>query len=211
MNSFLSVALREVADVLHILLSLYILILVVRVLLSWANPDPRNIFVRFLSVTTDPAMSLARRWMSFRWNMIDFSPLLLFSVLIFLQVALISTLKDFSLLVVRPTEISIALSVVFGNCLLGIAAIGKMFCGFFLFFMLIRFVLELVHADESNMLVRIVVAATDPLVFMVRKTIKASFGPVDLAILVVLGALLVCEYFLLPLLVYFGMFMRGIS
>ena len=45
----------------HYALWLYMMIVIVRALLSWVNPDPRNPVVIFLRRATDPALYFIRR------------------------------------------------------------------------------------------------------------------------------------------------------
>ena len=46
--------LRAIAEVVDILLSVYIWLIVGRAILSWVNPDPYNPIVRFLYSATEP-------------------------------------------------------------------------------------------------------------------------------------------------------------
>jgi YggT family protein len=61
------------------LLTFYFWVVIIRVLLSWVNPDPYNPIVRFLYAITDPPLYAIRRLMpGFLWSTgLDFSPLVL--------------------------------------------------------------------------------------------------------------------------------------
>jgi len=61
------------------LLDLYKWIVIIRVLISWINPDPHNAIVQFLRSVTDPAIEGIRRFVpSFLWSTgMDFTPLIL--------------------------------------------------------------------------------------------------------------------------------------
>ena len=65
------------------LLNIYMWVIVIRVLISWINPDPYNPIVQFLRGVTDPAIEGVRRIMpSFLWSTgLDFTPLILFLLL----------------------------------------------------------------------------------------------------------------------------------
>ncbi|MFT5087042.1 MAG: YggT family protein [Candidatus Latescibacterota bacterium] len=65
------------------LLSLYKWVIVIRVLISWINPDPYNPIVQFLRSVTDPAIEGVRRIVpSFLWSTgLDFTPLILILLL----------------------------------------------------------------------------------------------------------------------------------
>ena len=61
------------------LVSLYRWIIIIRVVISWINPDPYNPIVQFLRSITDPALDGLRRYVPrFLWSTgLDFTPLLL--------------------------------------------------------------------------------------------------------------------------------------
>ena len=86
--------LQGIATILDTVLWLYMWVIIVRVLISWVNPDPWNPIVRFLDMATEPALAPIRRLLfrvSWRGG-IDVSPIILILVIIFLQYALVSTL-----------------------------------------------------------------------------------------------------------------------
>lgn len=70
------------------LLNIYMWVIVIRVLISWINPDPYNPIVQFLRGVTDPAIEGVRRIVpSFLWSTgLDFTPLIL---ILLLQVVMI--------------------------------------------------------------------------------------------------------------------------
>ncbi len=74
-----------VADLIHMAFNIYILILVVRVLLTWVNPDPYNPIVRFLHSATDPLLDRVRRLIPLQFGGIDFSPIVLLVAFNFVQ------------------------------------------------------------------------------------------------------------------------------
>jgi len=61
------------------LLSIYMWIVIIRVLISWINPDPYNPIVQFLRGVTDPVIDRLRRFLPrFFWSTgLDFTPLIL--------------------------------------------------------------------------------------------------------------------------------------
>ena len=86
----LFIALARVLDA--ILFMAYWLILI-RALISWVNPDPYNPFVQFLHRTTEPLLEPVRRLLPM--GRIDFSPIIVFILIMFLQSFLVESLKDF--------------------------------------------------------------------------------------------------------------------
>lgn len=81
------------ADILRFVLELYFWILLVRVVLSWANADPMNGLVRFVEAATEPVLRPLRRLCPpFKTGGWDLSPLLAAVVIMFLQRFLVPTL-----------------------------------------------------------------------------------------------------------------------
>ena len=81
-----------IAKILNMGLSLYMWIIVARAVISWVNPDPYNPIVRFLNTVTEPVLYPIRRRLPIHLGGIDFSPILVILVIIFLQSFLIRSL-----------------------------------------------------------------------------------------------------------------------
>jgi YggT family protein len=86
-----------VAKILDIALSAYMWILIIRVVLSWVNPDPYNPIVRALYSITDPVLSWLRRRFPLMAGSIDFSPMVAILAILFLQYFLVRTLFDLAM------------------------------------------------------------------------------------------------------------------
>ena len=86
--------LNAIASVLGMILNLYMWIIIIRALLSWVNPDPRNPIVRFLYNATEPLLYRVRRAIPFSAGGIDFSPIIVIVAIIFLQSFLVASLQD---------------------------------------------------------------------------------------------------------------------
>ena len=80
------------ATILDIALEIYKWIILVRVLLSWVNPDPYNPIVQVLHSITEPVLVRVRQLMPMSGLGIDFSPIIVFLVIIFLQEFLVNSL-----------------------------------------------------------------------------------------------------------------------
>ncbi len=80
------------ATILDIALEIYKWIILIRVLLSWVNPDPYNPIVQFLHTITEPVMFRIRQLMPMSGMGIDFSPIIVILVIIFLQEFLVNSL-----------------------------------------------------------------------------------------------------------------------
>ena len=73
------------AKILHIVLSIYMWLIIARALLSWVNPDPSNPIVRFLYNATEPVLYAIRRRVPVFFGGIDFSPMIVILVIMFLD------------------------------------------------------------------------------------------------------------------------------
>ncbi len=82
-----------VAKVLDIVLNVYMWVIIIRALISWVNPDPYNAIVQILTRVTEPVLRPIRKLVPPYKVGIDFSPLIAILIIIFLQYAVINTLK----------------------------------------------------------------------------------------------------------------------
>jgi YggT family protein len=85
------------AQLLDILLTAYIWILIGRAVISWVNADPHNPIVRFLYEVTEPILSRIRKTLPLSMGGIDFSPMILIMIIMFLQSFLVPTLKQMAM------------------------------------------------------------------------------------------------------------------
>ena len=63
-------------NVVHLVITVYIWIIIIRALISWVNPDPFNPIVRFLYRATEPVLRPIRRKLPTYQIGLDLSPLL---------------------------------------------------------------------------------------------------------------------------------------
>lgn len=91
----LSNFLYAVASVLDVLLSIYMWVIIAAALISWVNPDPYNPIVRFLYRVTEPVLRPIRNKIGISAG-IDFSPMIVILIILFLKYFLITSLKDFA-------------------------------------------------------------------------------------------------------------------
>lgn len=85
--------LLAVAQVLDIILSIYMWIIIIAALITWVNPDPYNPIVRFLYSVTEPVLRRIRRLLPFHVG-IDFSPMIAILGILFLKHFLVASLID---------------------------------------------------------------------------------------------------------------------
>ncbi|NIA08843.1 MAG: YggT family protein [Nitrospiraceae bacterium] len=89
--------LSALAEVIHIVLNLYMWILIARAVLSWVNPDPYNPIVRFLYNVTDPLLDRVRQMLPLQFGGIDLSPMVIIIAIIFLDSFLVRTLQQLAM------------------------------------------------------------------------------------------------------------------
>jgi len=85
--------LNGLAYVLDTVLFLFMWLIIIRVLISWVNPDPWNPIVQFLTRATDPLLSMIRRRIGVLGGF-DVSPILAILLIMFMQYAVVATIRD---------------------------------------------------------------------------------------------------------------------
>jgi YggT family protein len=89
--------LGAIAGVLDIVLTIYMWIVIISALISWVNPDPYNPIVRFLFSVTEPVFATVRRLLPFPNMGIDFSPIIVLLIIVFMQQFLVRTLHQIAM------------------------------------------------------------------------------------------------------------------
>ena len=89
--------LLAVAKILDIALTLYMWIIIARAVVSWVNPDPYNPIIRFLNAVTEPVLYQIRRRIPISFGGIDFSPIIVILVIIFIQSFLVQSLAEMAI------------------------------------------------------------------------------------------------------------------
>ena len=84
--------LKATAFVLDSVLMIYMWIIIIRALASWLNPDPYNPIVQFLYSITEPVMYRVRQVLPMSGMGIDFSPIIIILVIMFLRMFLVQSL-----------------------------------------------------------------------------------------------------------------------
>lgn len=82
-----------IAGILHIILQVGILLFIVRAIMSWFQPDPRQPVVAFIYRIADPTLDFIRRYVP-SFGTVDISPLIAILICWFLDSFLVGTLSD---------------------------------------------------------------------------------------------------------------------
>lgn len=85
---------QAVAHILAIVLRVYMWLIIIRALLSWVQPDPRNPIVQLLIRATEPVLAPIRRRLPTWGTGIDFSPMVVILAIYFLQGFLVASLRE---------------------------------------------------------------------------------------------------------------------
>ncbi len=86
--------LEGIAEVLGIVLTLYMWVIIIRALISWVNPDPYNPIVQFLQRVTDPVLYQIRKRLGMGNMGFDFSPIIAILLIVLLQKFVVQSLMD---------------------------------------------------------------------------------------------------------------------
>lgn len=88
---------KAVAQIIDIILTIYMWLIIGRAILSWVNPDPYNSIVRFLYNVTEPVLGFFRRQFPLVYSGLDLAPLVVLLVIVFLQRFVVTTLFEMAL------------------------------------------------------------------------------------------------------------------
>jgi len=82
-----------VATVIDYVLVFYMFITIARAVLSWVSPDPYNPIVRFIHNVTEPVLYQIRKRLPMMYGGIDFSPIIVILIIIFLRIFVVNSLE----------------------------------------------------------------------------------------------------------------------
>jgi len=88
----LSTLLVAIANILNMVINLYIWIVIIAALISWVRPDPYNPIVQILYRLTEPAYAMIRRYIPTNFGGLDVAPLILILGLEFIQLFVVQLL-----------------------------------------------------------------------------------------------------------------------
>jgi YggT family protein len=82
------------AQILDMVLGIYMWLIIGRAILSWVNPDPYNSIVRFVYNVTEPVLGFFRRTFPLVYGGLDLAPLVVLLIIYFLRLYVVQTLFD---------------------------------------------------------------------------------------------------------------------
>ena len=81
------------ATVIDYALIFFMFITIARAVLSWVSPDPYNPIVRFIHNVTEPVLYQIRKRLPMMYGGIDFSPIIVILIIIFLRIFVVNSLE----------------------------------------------------------------------------------------------------------------------
>jgi len=88
----LQTLIEAIANILNMVIGLYIWIVIIAALISWVRPDPYNPIVQILYRLTEPVYALIRRYIPTNFGGFDIAPLILILFLQFFQMFVVKLL-----------------------------------------------------------------------------------------------------------------------
>ena len=88
----LSTLIEAIAQILNMVISIYIWVIIISALITWVRPDPYNPIVQVLFRLTEPVYSFVRRYIPTVIGGIDLAPIIIILTLQFIQLFFVKLL-----------------------------------------------------------------------------------------------------------------------
>ncbi|QKG28977.1 MULTISPECIES: YggT family protein [unclassified Campylobacter] len=92
----LSTFLSAIADILHMVIQIYVWIIIISAIISWVRPDPYNPVVQLLYRLTEPVYAWIRKFVPTVFGGIDLAPIFILLALQFFDRFFISLLLQYA-------------------------------------------------------------------------------------------------------------------
>jgi len=92
----LSTLIQAIAQILHMVISIYIWVVIIAALITWVRPDPFNPIVQTLYKLTEPVYAWVRRYIPTAIGGVDLAPLIIIIGLQFIDLFLVKLLFQLS-------------------------------------------------------------------------------------------------------------------
>jgi len=172
---------------------IYVILIIIRVLLTWVNPNPYSPFMRFLAKAADPVLNLGRRMAPFTFGGIDFSP-----ILVIILVQLIGlVLGEWCIQVGLGHPVTVILPLLALNLIRLLDSVAWIL----MIIMVARVIMSLVNPSPYNIIVQIVYGLSEPLLAPMRRFFPVGPGGLDLRALIFLVIIILVRMVLLGSLV----------
>jgi YggT family protein len=178
-------------------LTIYEWIIIIAILVSWVNPDPRNPIIQFLNNMTLPVWNWLALWLP--------SPLKLFSAYIallavwFLKIFLPGTLRSLARYSAGQLGATQLPGVLVGFFLLGLGVVVQSLLFFLMLLLVVWFFLTLVNPSVNNPIVRTLFVLVDPFITPIQRRLPRQ--RIDISPLLAAGIFLLLNLFVVSPLV----------
>ena len=89
--------LQAIAQILHMVINIYIWVVIIAALITWVRPDPHNPIVQTLYRLTEPAYMLVKRFIPTVIGGIDLAPLIIIIALQFIDLFFVRLLMNIAM------------------------------------------------------------------------------------------------------------------
>jgi YggT family protein len=177
------------ANGVRLIFSIYIILLIIRILFAWLRPNMFNPIVRFVYRLTDPYLKLFAGMRFMRIGALDFSPIFAFYVLFLMQELLYK-------LILRG---HITLEFFLDQVALYSFRFVYFFLVIFIITVALRFIFGFVRMRGNNVIVTAIYSVSEPAVRPFRNLLKVQReGSFDIAALLSLIVIILARFIILP-------------
>lgn len=187
-------SLVNIGRVLHLLINLYIWIVIAGALITWVSPDPFNPLVRFLKSATDPIFRIVRKNVPWRLGGLDFTPIVVIAILVFLDVALVNSLTENG--------------NVIANIFLGLGQVLYIFLNLYMWVIIISAIISWVTPSPYNPIARFLYTLTEPVLAKLRRLFPLRAGSLDLSPVVAIVVIMILNWAVSRSLIEIGLKMK---
>jgi YggT family protein len=188
------------ATLAHWALTIYEWIIIIAILVSWVNPDPRNPIVQFLRNMTFPFWNWLARFLPGSLRL--FSAYISLLVIWFLKVFVPGSLDTLAAFAGGAIMLEAVPLRLVGYFLLGAGIVAQNFFFFIMLLLLVWFFLTLISPSVNNPIVRTVFVLVDPFITPIQRRLPRS--RIDLSPLLAAGVFLLLNLFVVSELIAFS-------
>ena len=191
----------SLARLLGLALTVYMWMVVIRAVISWFSPHPNNPVVQFLARATDPALAQIRRLVPVYFGGIDFSPIILILLIVFVN--------DFAVLSLQWLGRGGPFAGILGIFILSLIRLVQGFLFAVMIVLIVRAVLSWISPDPYNPIVRFVYGVTEPILHRLRTMLPLVYSGIDFSPVLLIVAIYFANSFLDQLRLYVGQTLMG--
>ena len=178
---------RQIVNFLSVLISIYMMVIVVRIILTWFRGIVRT--PALLSAITDPYLAWFRQFKFLRIGYLDISPIAALAVLTILN-QILATLAQYG---------TIRLGILLAMCLRVIWSVASFFLVFIIIILFLRLIAYLSNQNTYGSFWRIIDTISQPVLYRINRILFRGRIVNFRISIIVSAAVLTCMYFVLRL------------